>query len=176
MAIEPTPPAPPTIRIARVAPGTGVATFSRSNIASQAVIEVSGLLDASNADHWIEVASNHSRAKIKQLVQEHLAGSAGRKPEGSTATRVKTFKFCDDQIKTVQAAIDRAKKIAGAEDDLAALAIICEDYAEGRTTLTPDLLVETLADYLSSLDADERTKFRAAVNARVTPVAAPQAG
>ena len=42
MAIEPTPPAPPTIRIARVAPGTGLATSSRSNIASQAVIEVSG--------------------------------------------------------------------------------------------------------------------------------------
>ena len=36
--------------------------------------------------------------------------------------------------------------------------------------------ISTLADYLSSLDADERTKFRAAVNARVTPVAAPQAG
>ena len=82
---------------------------------------IAGLLDASNADHWIEVASNHSRAKIKQLVQEHLAGSAGWKPKGSTATRVKTFKFRDDQIKTVQAAIDRAKKIAGAEDDSAAL-------------------------------------------------------
>ena len=66
--------------------------------------------------------------------------------------------------------------MAGAEGDSAALAIICKDYAEGRTTLTPDWLVETVADYLSSLDADERTKFRAAVNARVTPVAAPQAG
>ena len=71
-------------------------------------------------------------------MQEHLGGPAGRKPEGSTATRVKTFKFRDDQIKTVQAAIDKAKKIAGAEDDLAALAVICEAYADGRTTLTPD--------------------------------------
>jgi hypothetical protein len=62
------------------------------------------------ADHWIEVASNHSRAKIKQLVQEHLAGSAVWKPKGSTAVRVKTFKFRDNQIETVQAAIDRAKK------------------------------------------------------------------
>ena len=99
-----------------------------------------------------------------------------RKPEGSTATRVKTFKFRDDQIKTVHAAIDKAKKMADAEDDSAALAVICEDYAGGGTTLAPDWLVETLADYLSSLDADERAKFRAAVNARVTPVAAPQAG
>ena len=54
-------------------------------------------------------------------MQEHLAGSAGRKPKGSTATRVKTFKFRDHQINRVQAAIDRAKKIAGAEDDSAAL-------------------------------------------------------
>jgi len=62
---------------------------------------------------------------------------AGRKPEGSTATRVKTSKFRDDQIKTVRAAIDRAKNIAGVEDDSAALAVICEAYADGRTTLTP---------------------------------------
>jgi hypothetical protein len=50
--------------------------------------------------------------------------------------------------------------MAGAEDDSAALAIICEDYAEGRTTLTPDWLVETVAAYLSSLDADDHTKVR----------------
>jgi hypothetical protein len=42
MAIEPTPPAPPRIRIARAAPGTGLATSSLSNIASHAVIEVNG--------------------------------------------------------------------------------------------------------------------------------------
>ena len=101
---------------------------------------------------------------------------AGRTPKGSTATRVKTFKFRDDQIKTVQAAIDRAKKMAGAADDSAALTIICEDYADRRTTVGPDWLAETVADHLSSLDADERTKFRDAVNARVTAIAAPQAG
>ena len=130
---------------------------------------IAGVLNGANADHWIEAASIRSRAEIKQLVQEHLGGSAGRKPEGSTAARVKTFKFRDDQIKMVQAAIDRAKNIAGVEDDSAALAVICEAYADGRTTVTPDSLVETLADYLSGLDADERAKFRAAVNARVTP-------
>ena len=130
---------------------------------------IAGVLNGANADHWIEAASIRSRAEIKQLVQEYLGGSAGRKPEGSTATRVKTFKFRDDQIKTVQAAIDRAKNIAGVEDDSAALAVICEAYADGRTTVTPDSLVETLADYLSGLDADERANFGASVNARVTP-------
>jgi hypothetical protein len=48
--------------------------------------------------------------------------------------------------------------------------------AEGRTTRTPDWLVETVAAYFSSLDADECVKFRAAVNARVTAIAAPQGG
>ena len=38
---------------------------------------IAGVLDGENADHWIEMASSHSRAKIKTLVQEHLAGSAG---------------------------------------------------------------------------------------------------
>jgi hypothetical protein len=110
------------------------------------------------------------------LVQEHLAGSAGRKPKGSTAARVKTFKFRDDQIKTVQAAIDRAKKIAGAEDDSAALEIICGGYAEKQIAVGPDWLVEAVAAHFSSVDADEWAKFKAAVNARVTPIAAPQGG
>ena len=104
-----------------------------------------------------------------------MAELVGQKPTPSTTTQVKTFKFRDDQIKTVQAAIDRAKNISGVEDDSAALAVICDAYADGRTTLTPDSLVETLADYLSGLDEDERADFRAAVNARVTPVAAPRA-
>jgi hypothetical protein len=86
---------------------------------------------------------------------------------------VKTFKFRDDQIKTVQAAIDRAKKIAGAADDSAALAIICDDYGDPRTTVTFDSMVEIVADYLSSLGADKCIEFRAAVTARVN--AAPPA-
>ena len=52
---------------------------------------IAEVLNGANADHWIEAASIHSRAEIKQLVQEHVGGFAGRKPEGSTATRVKTF-------------------------------------------------------------------------------------
>ena len=46
----------------------------------------------------------------------------GHPGSSSTATQVKTFKFRADQIKTVQAAIDRAKEVAGAEHDTAALA------------------------------------------------------
>ena len=42
---------------------------------------IAGVPDGENADHWIEMASSHSRAKIKTLVQEHLApGRRHRSP------------------------------------------------------------------------------------------------
>ncbi len=65
---------------------------------------IAGVLDAENADYWIEMASNHSKAEIIKAVQEQLARSAGQKPGDSIATQVMTFKFRADQIKTVQAA------------------------------------------------------------------------
>ena len=32
---------------------------------------IAGVLDAENADYWIEMASNHSKAEIIKAVQEH---------------------------------------------------------------------------------------------------------
>jgi hypothetical protein len=133
---------------------------------------IAGLLNAGNADHWIEVASNHNRAQIKQLVQEHLAGSAGRKPKGATAARVRTFKFRDDQITRVQAGIDRAKQIAGAGDDSAALEIVCGAYADQQLWVGLYWLAEKLFSYIGGIDADEGIRFRDAFdafNAKIAP-------
>jgi hypothetical protein len=90
--------------------------------------------------HWIETASNHNRAEIKKLVQEHLAGSVAQKRGKSTAVPVKTFKFHlhdERQVEAVQAAIDRAKEIAGAPHDSAALEVICRDYMDRGMTMSP---------------------------------------
>jgi hypothetical protein len=126
---------------------------------------IAGLLNAGNADHWIEVASNHNRAEIKQLVQEHVARSAGRKPKSATAARVKTFKFSDDQIIRVQAGIDRAKKMAGAEDDSAALEIVCGAYADQQVSVELYWVEERLLTFISGIDAGEGIKFRDAFHA-----------
>jgi len=123
---------------------------------------VAGVLDAGNADHLIEVASNHTKAEIIRLVQDHLAGSAGQKPSSSTATQVKTFKFRDDQIKTVQAAIDRAKEVAGAEHDTAALEIICRHYLEGGIEMT---LAAAVANHIRGLNENAVQRFHRLVNA-----------
>ena len=48
--MEPTPPAPPMMRIAFAAPGTGLFTSSRSNSISHAVIAVSGSAAASASE------------------------------------------------------------------------------------------------------------------------------
>ena len=76
---------------------------------------IAGVLDGENADHWIEMASSHSRAKIKTLVQDHLAGSAAQKPAGSAAAQFKTFKVRDNHFEAVQAAIDKAKAMSGVQ-------------------------------------------------------------
>ena len=128
---------------------------------------IAGVLDEENADDWIEKASDCSRAEIKKLVEESLAKSAGRKPGGSTATQVKTFKFRADQIGKVQAAIDRAKKLNEVTDEAAALEVICQDYLNDSTSVASDAMAEFVADHISGLDTDARREFRNAVNARV---------
>ena len=50
---------------------------------------------------------------------------------GTTATHIKTFKFHDDQVKTIDAAIEKAKATSGTSVDSAALELICLDYVGG---------------------------------------------
>ena len=60
--------------------------------------------------------------------------SIGKKvPGASTATHVKTFKFHDDQIETVTAAIEKAKANSETDVDSAALEYVCLDYNGGQT-------------------------------------------
>jgi hypothetical protein len=44
-------------------------------------------LDKKNADHWIGIASKHSKKEINELVKKHLVASGEAMAGGSTATR-----------------------------------------------------------------------------------------
>jgi hypothetical protein len=115
---------------------------------------IARVLNGENADHWIETASNHKRPEIKKLVQGHLAGSVAQKRGESTPVPVKTFKFPlhdERQVKAVQAAIDRAKEIAGAQHDSAALEVICRDYMDRRMTMSPGPRAAAFVAYLNHL-------------------------
>jgi hypothetical protein len=123
---------------------------------------IAGVLDGENADHWIGMASNHGRAEIKKLVQEHLAGSVAQKRGESTRVPVKTFKFHlhdERQAETVDAAIDAAKTGEGLPDDSSALAYICVIYMRLRWRKDgwdrgPDGLAGVFAEFLNRLDKE----------------------
>ena len=72
----------------------------------------------------------------------------GAKPESSTATYLRAFKFHDDQIEDVDAAIDKAKKAPGAECDSAALISILMDF----------LGAHALADRLKKVGVETASK------------------
>jgi hypothetical protein len=137
---------------------------------------IAGVLNGENADHWIEVASNHGRAEIKKLVQGHLAGSLAQKPGESTPTPVKTFKFHlhdERQVEAVDAAIDAAKTVKGFPDDSSALAYICGRYMSLRWRKDgwdrgPDGLVSVFAEFLNKLDKKAAGEVMKAVRANLT--------
>jgi len=136
---------------------------------------IAGVLDGENADHWIETASNHSRAEIKKLVHEHLAGSAAQKPAESTSAPVKTFKFRlhdERQVESVDAAIEAAKTVKGLPDDSSALAYICVVYMRLRwrkdgLDRAPDGLASVFAEFLNRLDKNAAGDVLKAVHANL---------
>jgi hypothetical protein len=138
---------------------------------------IAGVLDGENADHWIEIASNHGRAEIKKLVQEHLAGSVAQKRGESTPAPVKTFEFHlhdERQVEAVDAAIDAAKTVKGFPDDSSALAYICGLYMSLRWRKDgwdrgPDALASVFAGFLNRLDKHAAGEVMRAVHANPHP-------
>jgi hypothetical protein len=137
---------------------------------------IAGVLDGENADHWIEVASNHGRAEIKKLAREHLAGSVAQKPGESTSAPVKTFKFHphdERQVEAVDAAIDPAKTVKGLPDDSSALAHICVCYMRVQWRRdgwdrAPDGLASVFTAFLNRLGKNAAGEVMKAVQANLT--------
>jgi hypothetical protein len=102
---------------------------------------------------------------------------------GTTATPIKTFKFHDDQVKTIDAAIEKAKATSGTSVDLAALELICLDYLGGQTleerlavlVLGPEALAKTFADVLNAISKDAATAVIKSIYQNVARDIDPQA-
>jgi hypothetical protein len=115
---------------------------------------IASVLNEKTADHWIEVASSHSKAEVAKLVREYSSGSAKQKHGAHTHAQVRTFRLQDGQNQRIQVAIEQAKKLTSAVDDSAALEVICQDYMEGRVTITEKALINALVRHLNTLDKD----------------------
>ena len=123
---------------------------------------IARVLNKDNVDHWIGIASKHSKREINELVKQHLA-SGKAAAGGTTAIHIKTFKFHDDQVKKVDVAIEKAKAMSGTSVDSAALELICLDYVGGQTlqerlaVLDPQALAKTVADVQNAIGKDAAT-------------------
>ena len=100
--------------------------------------------------------------EINELVK-HLVASGEGVAGGRTATCVKAYELHEDQAKTLEAALEKAKATSGTSVDSAALELICLDYLGGQTlqerlaVLGPEALAKTFADVLNSISKDAAT-------------------
>jgi hypothetical protein len=135
---------------------------------------IARVLNKENADHWIGIAAKHSKKEINELVKKHLVASGEAVAGGTTATHIKTVKFHDDQVKTIDTAIEKAKATSGTSVDSAALELICLDYVGGLTlqerlaVLGPEALAKTFADVLNAISKDAATAVIKSIYQNVT--------
>lgn len=94
---------------------------------------IAKVLTKDNADHWVEVASKHSRSELVEIVKKHLTDHADEHPEMAKPTHKKTFLFYEEQNGTVEAAIEKAMKDANTDVPSEAVSLICMDYLAGVT-------------------------------------------
>jgi hypothetical protein len=133
------------------------------------------VLNKENVGHWIGIATQHSKREINEMVQKHLGASGEALAGGTTATHIKTFKFHDDQVKTIDAAIEKAKATSGTSLDSTALELICLDSASGQTLQErlavwgPEALAKTFADVLNAIRKGAATAVIKSIYQNMTP-------
>lgn len=118
------------------------------------------VLTKDNAQHWATLAKENNKGELEKLVQAAIADPGYQTTSLSAASHRKMFKFHDDQLEIVNAAIERAKKQSGTESDSVALEYICLDFQGGQTLpqrlahCTPAKLAEHLAQVFEKFDGD----------------------
>ena len=94
--------------------------------------EIARVITPENVSEWIAISHQHTVVELKEKVKAHKKEHDPKaiRQQSATPTRKKTFKFQEDQMASVDAAIAKAKEVAGAQDDEAALEYICRDFAD----------------------------------------------
>jgi hypothetical protein len=97
--------------------------------------EIAGVITPDNVDEWVKVAAASKTSTLTAIVASHKrAGSAlaiEHRPV-DVVTKM-TFRVNASQKGAIQAAIDKAKTLAGAPAATVALESICADYLSGAT-------------------------------------------
>lgn len=94
--------------------------------------EIAAILTPENVDHWVKIAEQQTTLQLIETVADaKKAGEAGDTKalaDQSKVVTTRTFKVHEDQKKTIDAAIAKAKEMSGVQTDTAALEFICLDF------------------------------------------------
>lgn len=115
--------------------------------------EIAEIITVDNVDEWVKIAQGQTTLQLIETVKLHKQKDAPKSIEDQTSKTVttKTFKVHEDQRKTIEAAIEKAKGDSGTTVDTVALEFICIDYLGGQT-LTQKLQGLGLEAALAALD------------------------
>ncbi len=109
--------------------------------------EIAKVISAENADDWIKIAKEQNSATLIETVRLSIQAASGATQaltDGSEATAktitVLTFKAHEDQVPTINAALDKAKEVSGTAHATVALEFMCMDYLGGTGGKKVDLV------------------------------------
>jgi hypothetical protein len=97
------------------------------------------VLSEENSEDWIKVAAGQTVLQLEATIDTaKKADTPLSEVEGEAVTKTvttKTFKVHSDQLQTINAALDKAKEMAGTSVDTVALDFICIDFLGGSKAL-----------------------------------------
>jgi hypothetical protein len=116
--------------------------------------EIARVITPENVNEWIAISHQHTVVELKEMVKAYKAKGNPKAitQQSAKPTRKKTFKFHDGQMASVDAAIAKAKEVAGAQDDEAALEYICRDFAD-------DISAARMEERIKKLGAEASLKL-----------------
>ncbi len=93
------------------------------------------VLNKENAEAWAKLALKNSKDDLYKLVKAELTTSGSQSSAISNAKHAKVFKFDDEQVGVINAAIEKAKAQSGVKVDAKALEYVCSDFCGGTSLL-----------------------------------------
>lgn len=111
--------------------------------------EVVSLIEADNAKEIFDKISGMSVSQVKKWVKEEksgatsTAGASGTSSAATGTTQTKSFKLSDEQVETLESALEIAEKITGSDKPAANLDAICTEYiSSAMSSGSVDVVVE----------------------------------
>lgn len=125
--------------------------------------DLTQILTADNVDEWVAKAKIMNVPSLQESIKQYLAedgeDDTSSKPKPAATMKSKTFKFAEEQLETVDMALDKAKKASGTDNDSSALQYALLDYLGTPTAPKTDAALQGQLDDAKDLIATQEAKI-----------------